>query len=325
VEDAKPSAKPRETMARTLSNQIPEIKHLYQNYLLDSLRWNFIDFRDDDIVIATSGKTGTTWTQGVVANLIFSGRDLPAAPIEMSPWLEQRVVPSDLVLSQLAQQTHRRFIKTHLPLDGLRYDRRVKYLYVGRDTRDVFMSVWNHYRSFTEGALTLFNTTPGRIGPEVQPCPDDIHYFWRMFMTRGWFEWESEGYPFLSPLRHVQSWWNYRHLPNIHFVHYADLSADFRAEAQRIADFLEIGVPEESWPAIIRNCTLAKMRTAAPQDRLRQVLKGGAETFFYKGTNNRWKEVLTADEIALYDAAARRALTPECRRWLENGKSALGN
>jgi len=62
---------------------------------------------------------------------------------------------------------------------------------------------------------------------------------------------------------------------------------------------------------------------AAPHNRLQQVLKGGRGSFFYKGTNNRWKEVLSAGELALYDAAAKRVLTPECRRWLKNGKSAL--
>jgi len=179
--------------------QLPVIKHLYQNYSLDSLRWNFVTLRDDDIVIATSGKTGTTWTQGIVANLIFLGRDLPAAPLAMSPWLDLRVIPLELVLTPLERQTHRRFIKTHLPLDGLRYDQRVKYLYVGRDTRDVFMSLWNHYRSFTEAALTEFNTTPGRVGPELPPCPNDIHEYWRTWITRAWFAWENEGYPFCSP------------------------------------------------------------------------------------------------------------------------------
>jgi len=80
-------------------------------------------------------------------------------------------------------------------------------------------------------------------------------------------------------------------------------------------------VPEAAWPEIIRNCTLSEMRAAASNDRLRQVLKGGTETFFYKGTNNRWREVLNADELALYDAAAKRELTPECRRWMENGSA----
>jgi hypothetical protein len=48
-------------------------------------------------------------------------------------------------------------------------------------------------------------------------------------MTRSWFEWETEGYPWCSPLRHPQSWWGYRHLPNILLVHYAVLLVDFQA------------------------------------------------------------------------------------------------
>jgi aryl sulfotransferase len=60
-------------------SQTPEVKHVYQHPSIDSLRWNFLTFREDDIVIATSGKTGTTWTQGIVANLIFLGRDLPGS------------------------------------------------------------------------------------------------------------------------------------------------------------------------------------------------------------------------------------------------------
>jgi aryl sulfotransferase len=313
-------------MAATVSDQpqMPKVRHIYQNYLVDSTRWDALAFRPDDSVITTSGKTGTTWMQWIVGNLIFAGRDLPASPVEMSPWLDMRIMPLEPMLAQLEQQTHRRFIKTHLPLDGLRFDHRVKYIYVGRDTRDVFMSAWNHYRSFTDAAFTAFNTMPGRIGPELERCPDDIHEYWRTFMTRGWFDWENEGYPFHSPLHHVQSWWNFRRLPNILFVHYADLLANFRGEVQRIADFLEIGVPKEAWPTIIRNCTLSEMRATAPNEKMSELFKGGAQAFFYKGTNHRWKEVLSADELALYDAAANRVVTPECRRWLEHGRSALG-
>ena len=44
-------------------------------------------FRDGDIVIATYGKSGTTWVQQIVSQLIFNGaEDLPVAA--MSPWLD---------------------------------------------------------------------------------------------------------------------------------------------------------------------------------------------------------------------------------------------
>lgn len=79
-------------------------------------------------------------------------------------------------------------------------------------------------------------------------------------MTRGWFEWENDRFPYWSHLRHVQSRWNFRHLPNIIFIHYADLLADLEGGIRRVADFLEIKVPESAWPTIVRNCTFAEMK-----------------------------------------------------------------
>jgi aryl sulfotransferase len=47
--------------------------------------------------------------------------------------------------------------------------------------------------------------------------------------------------------------------------------------------------------------------------------KGGADTFLNKGTNGRWRDVFSPGELALYDAACDRALSPDCRAWLETG------
>jgi aryl sulfotransferase len=54
-----------------------------------------------------------------------------------------------------------------------------------------------------------------------------------------------------------------------------------------------------------------------PQTKM--ILNGGSSSFFHKGTNGRWRDVLSTEELRLYDAAADRELTPECRRWLESG------
>jgi aryl sulfotransferase len=303
------------------SDNLPVVKHLYQNHSMDSTRWNFFAPRPDDIVVATSYKAGTTWVQAIVANLIFGGQKLPGSIHELSPWLDARLFPLELVLTALERQTHRRSIKTHLPLDSLPFHQTVQYLYVGRDPRDVFMSWWNFYHDFSSQVLAMFNTTPGRIGDEMPRCPDNIHELWRGWMTQGWFEWETEGYPFWSVLRHAQSWWDYRHLPNILFVHYADLLADLEGGIKRIARFLSIEPSADAWPVIVRNCTFSEMKARGSElmPQTNAFLKGGANSFFHKGTNGRWREVLSADELKLYDSAAKRELTPECRRWLEQG------
>ena len=303
------------------SEKLPVVKHPYQNHSMDSLRWNFFSPRADDIVVATSIRAGTTWTLAIVGNLISSGQKLSGPIDEISPFLERRNTPLEVMLTALERQAHRRCIKTHLPLDGLPFHRSLKYLYVGRDPRDIFMSLWNFYGNFTPQAIDALNNIPGRVGDELPRCPDDIHELWRGWMTRGWFEWETEGYPFWSVLHHAQSWRDYRHLPNILFVHYADLLADLEDGIRRIARFLEIEPPADVWPIIVRNCTFSEMkaRGAELMPATNKALKGGSNTFFHKGTNGRWREVLSADELKLYDGAALRELTPECRRWLEHG------
>ena len=49
------------------------------------------------------------------------------------------------------------------------------------------------------------------------------------------------------------------------------------------------------------------------------VFEGGSDRFFFKGTNGRWRDVLTAEDLALYEAKASE-LDPELRHWLENGR-----
>jgi len=43
----------------------------YRSPTEDSARWDGFDFRDDDIVISTYAKSGTTWTQQIVAQMLF--------------------------------------------------------------------------------------------------------------------------------------------------------------------------------------------------------------------------------------------------------------
>lgn len=158
------------TMAK-VSEKLPVVKHLYQNYMMDTLRWNFFTPRADDIVVATTYKAGTTWVQTIVANLIFGGKKLPGSLHDLAPWLDQRLFPLELVLTRLEQQTHRRSIKTHLPLDGLPFHESIKYVYVGRDPRDVFMSFWNFYGNFSPQMIAAINGIPGRVGANCRSAP----------------------------------------------------------------------------------------------------------------------------------------------------------
>jgi aryl sulfotransferase len=130
---------------------------------------------------------------------------------------------------------------------------------------------------------------------------------------------ESDAYPNWPFWSHVQGWFDVRTLPNVALLHFANLKADMEGEIRRLAAFLEIDVDEKTWPAILEHCGFAYMRAAAiAKDD--PFLKGGGATFYNKGTNGRWRDVLTADDIARYEAEAARHLTPACARWLATGE-----
>jgi hypothetical protein len=110
----------------------------------DSGRWLGFRFRPGDIVISTRRKTGTTWMQMICALLIFQTPDLPDPLWRLSPWLDSMAVPHDFVYAQLEEQQHRRFIKTHTPLDGIPLDPRVTYIVTARHPLDTFVSLRRH-------------------------------------------------------------------------------------------------------------------------------------------------------------------------------------
>ena len=109
----------------------------------------------------------------------------------------------------------------------------------------------------------------------------------------------------------MQGWWSIRHLPNVPLVHFNDLKADSASEIRRIAAFLDIEIDATQLPAILEHCSF---------DYMRQVFTDGGETFVHKGTNGRWKDVLSTREISMADEAAVRNLTRDCAHWLETGE-----
>src|SRR5262245_43774026 len=134
-----------------MQTALPQKSHEYTSHvLIDSTRWHVYNHRPGDIVISTSYKTGTTWMQTIVANLLFQDGVFPGPVSMMSPWLDMTLPPLDQVAQGLEAQQHRRFIKSHLALDGLPYFETAKYIVVGRDLRDVFMSIWNHHNGYSD-------------------------------------------------------------------------------------------------------------------------------------------------------------------------------
>ncbi len=283
----------------------------------DSARLNDFAFRPGDILINTWSKSGTTWMQQIVGQLIFQG-DPQILGQEHSPWPEFRLLPKADAFAMAEAQTRRRFLKSHSPLDCIPFREDMQYIFVARDTRDVIWSMYHHHSIITPQAAEILNTSPDLVGPPLRPPGRDIKAYYHHLLDEGYL-------PGLSPATeywpHIQGWYDARHLPNVLLVHFNDLKADLEGGARRVADFLGIEVEESLWPQIVDNCSLQHMKDLAGRfEVLDLIFDGGGRNFVNKGTNGRWKEVLSPEEVAKCDEVAEKNLSADCAHWLKTGQ-----
>jgi aryl sulfotransferase len=284
------------------------------NHHFDSTIWNDFCFRDDDIVISSYAKSGTTWMQQIVSQLLFSAEEgLEIA--QMSPWLDLRIPPKEVKLPVVEAQTHRRFIKTHLPVDALVFSEKAKYIYIARDGRDIVWSLYNHHLNANQAWYDALNKTPCRVGPPIErPCSSITQYF------NDWLE--NDGFPFWSLWENTRTWWAIKDLPNVHIVHFANLKDDMPGEIRRIAEFIGSPIDESKWDNILQHCSFEYMKANATKSVPLggAFWDGGAQTFIHKGINGRWREVLPTKDINSYEQRAAAELGADCSRWLATGE-----
>jgi aryl sulfotransferase len=204
-------------------------------------------------------------------------------------------------------------MKTHTPADGIPFFPDAKYIVVGRDGRDAFLSMCNHVERFKEEIRQGLNARAAAEGVPLMPgWNGDVHGFFA--------QWLTEAFHFA----HIASFWKLRRDPRVLFMDYNDLQADLGAEMRRIADFLAIPTPDALWPAVIERCTFDAMRARSAEIGMFEIaFDGGAESFLFKGTNGRWRDVLRADELEAYAKRAAELLPSDAAEWLECGRHGV--
>jgi aryl sulfotransferase len=300
--------------SRLEGGRISEAPVRYVSADEDSGRWRRFRFRQGDIVISARSKSGTTWLQTISALLIFQNPDLPAPLAELSPWLDWLVTPTAEVYARLDAQQHRRFIKTHTPLDGIPIDRRATYIVVARDPLDMAVSLYCQGDNLDRARIRQLTGQPEPVGSPKARSP--LHE-WLL-------EWlDSEASPrdemdsLPGVMWHLSDAWRRRHEPNIILMHYDDLLLDLPGEMQALARRLGIEVPEQLWPRLVQAATFKSMSSRA--EKLAPdpagILKSRT-AFFRRGVSGSGRELVTESEFARYRDRVGRMAPRDLVSWL---------
>jgi aryl sulfotransferase len=275
-------------------------------------RWAEFRHRPGDIVISSVPKSGTTWLQMICALLIFQTTDLPASLSELSPWLDAAAgVKRAKIHAQFAAQQHRRFVKTHTPLNELPINPRVTYIVVARNPLDTAVSFHYHLSEL----LTDHERPPATARQWMLSRIDEMGT-----SPRG-----RDSY-FDALLKSLNGAWERRAEQNVVLVHYEDLSADLAGEMRRIAKRLNIAVPEVKFSGLVEAATFTQMRAVADQLKpLQYEREGGYAAFFRRGASGEGRSLLTSAEVNRYYARAVRLVPRELLAWLHRDMKLLLN
>lgn len=251
--------------------------------------------------------------QMICALLIFETSALSRPLPDLSPWLDWLVLPQHELFADLKARQHRRFIKTHTPLDGLPNDERVTFIVVGRHPLDAAVSLYHQSQNIDRERIAELTGKPDLAQVErLQPLDE-----WLQQWIESDVPAQSELDSFNGVFHHLTDAWNRRDQGNVMLVHYADLLHDLPGEMRRIAVGLDLGVPSLLIDELAAAATFQSMQAhssdLAPDPA--GVLKERTR-FFRAGQSGAGAAALDSAGLAAYNARAAQAATSDMLAWL---------
>ena len=238
--------------------------------------------RPDDVYLASYARSGTTWLQMIVYQLITDGSMDFTHITEPIPYFE-RALAMGRDLNQIASP---RIFKTHLRFRELPKGP-AKRIYIARNGKDVLVSCYYFFRANS-------------------PYKGTFDGFFKNFMvgnvqSGSWF-------------RHVAEWSSHAADPNVLFLRYEDLVNHFEPTVRRIAAFLGVSLSPDKYTQVAERCSFPFMKQHEVKFAFLQevLLEFGftGEDFIRQGKSGSGREHLSAAQEAAFDQAASTVIMP---------------
>nr|XP_060639172.1 sulfotransferase 1C2-like [Anolis sagrei ordinatus] len=305
--------------------------------------WNF-KAQSDDLLICTYPKAGTTWIQEIVDMIQHGGdlQKCARAPIyERIPFIEilSPFVPGVEKANAMASP---RTLKSHLPVQLLPpsfWEQKSKIIYVARNPKDNVVSYFHfhlmnktkpepgNWEEFLEtfmagkGEQTPNMESVGLVWVESKDCV--MRSLGPINTALSWFSGlqepgKSRGrlknqIPFLlfclivscgSWFDHVRGWWEAKDRHPVLYLFYEDVKENPGREIRKVAEFLDIQLPESVLNQIVLHTKFERMKvnpmtnyTTLPSS----LLDHSISPFMRKGTVGNWKEHFTVAQSERMD------------------------
>lgn len=274
--------------------------------------WPNWDPRDGDILVCTPPKSGTTWTQTILAMLLHGGSELPEKIPVLSPWVDADLgVDPEEVAAALERQTGRRVVKTHTPADGFPIWDGVTVIAVYRHPLDVFFSLRKHQKN---------KAVQDPNHPMLLPVSESLERFLNGAAVLDDFDRDNLQTIAMHYTETVLS----ERVPGLKAFHYSDMSRNGRRAVEALAKAAGIDADDALIDAVTEATSFATMKANA-QDYAPVAGTGYWKSdagFFDSGSSQKWVDQCTDEDLALFESRLAELIPDEeARHWLKHGES----
>ena len=286
-----------------MSVGLPRKERDYVGVVSDTRVWDEFELRPDDVIISTPPKCGTTWMQTIALMLLQQTDRLEDSVWKLSPWIDCKFRPESPEL--LAAATNRRCIKSHAPLDGIKYSPEATYIAVYRHPVDVHFSLQNHAENMKEDWLDFMYS-------------GDTASNFERFLTYPPTTAGTDDTTLASIVEHYLSFRQWRDLPNVHLFHYSDMKWDLKGQVSRLDSILSTQCKPELLDKITDATTFQTMKNAAA-NHLRKAEESPFKdelSFFKSGRSGKWKGRLDRAQMNGFENSLSALVEPDDAQWL---------
>ncbi|EYU35155.1 hypothetical protein ABFS82_06G119600 [Erythranthe guttata] len=262
--------------------------------------------RDDDVLLASTMKTGTTWLKSLSLSIITQNRNRRQTtttsdiltsenPHYLVPTIESTMYSTKPLQFDPYDSSDPRLLHTHLPYSVLPDSVKngpCKIVYIARNPKDTVISMWHFFNSILQQ-----EEDPFPMEKAVDCFCSGVHQYGSFF-------------------DHVREYWveSKKRPDKILFVKYEELKTEPKRHVSKIAEFLgrpfgdgdEGALVEE----VLSRCCLERLKNLEVNKNGSVLLNVPNSSFFRKGEVGGWKNYLTAEMEEMIDQTSRIKLEP---------------